>query len=191
MNKIQQLIQDNSILTVELTASLDCWGPEQLYVRQGLDLNLWKQNFEYMLKMPGISPAIHSCLCSLTIKTFADLLVYINHCNQHIEQPINLSFDAVIGPGNHLRGLHPRSFGAGVFDDDFEKILQIMPTDTENQRTARQQMMGLCKMISESPPDWEKIQNLKLFLDELDRRRQTDWKTVFPWLDQIDTHSVR
>jgi hypothetical protein len=31
--------------------------------------------------------------------------------------------------------------------------------------------------------NWEEIDKLKIFLDELDRRRKTNWRAIFPYLD--------
>jgi pyruvate-formate lyase-activating enzyme len=186
MQQVEQLVQKEAIYMLELTASLDCWGPEQEYVRYGLDLTTWQQNFEYMLDKPWCKLAVHSCISSLTIKTLPELIRRINDWNKQksADQQIEHNFDLTIGPTPKLNGMHPTTFGAGVFDSEFEQILELMPTKTEMQRSNRAQMQGQFEFIKNSPRLPNRIAVLKQYLDELDQRRNTNWKILFPWLDQ-------
>lgn len=184
IKKFQLLVESNAIYQLELTASLDCWGPQQEYVRHGLDLDVWKKNFEYILDKPWILLSVHSCVNSLTIKTMPDLLKKIMEWNTKRPQgkPIELSFDLIIGKDGRRNGLHPTAFGPGVFDKDFEKILEFMPEDTKHQQSLKEHMKGSADFIKNSQRDPQKIQVLKAYLTELDRRRNTNWQEVFPWL---------
>jgi hypothetical protein len=186
MQKVKALVDAEAIYMLELTASLDCWGPEQEYVRHGLDLVTWQKNFEYMLDKSWCKLSVHSCISSLTIKTLPELIKKINHWNKHRSEgaEIEHNFDLTIGAGQRLNGMHPVVFGAGVFDKDFGKILELMPEQTEMQRGSRAQMKGLFNFIKNSTQAPERISILKQYLDELDRRRNTDWKKLFPWLTQ-------
>ena len=49
INRIKDLQAAGNIRVFDLTASIDCWGPQQEYVRWGLNLDQWKQNFELLL----------------------------------------------------------------------------------------------------------------------------------------------
>ena len=184
INKFQMLVEKNAIYQLELTASLDCWGPQQEYVRHGLDLEVWQRNFEYLLDKPWILVSVHSCVNSLTIKTMPDLLKKILAWNtkRPKDKPIEISFDLVIHKQNQKNGLHPTVFGPGVFDEDFERILDLMPEDTEHQRSLKEHMKGSANFIKNSVKDPQRIQVLKAYLTELDRRRNTNWQEVFPWL---------
>ena len=188
MEKFQKLIQDQCILKVDVTASLDCWGPQQVYVRHGLDLNVWTKNFEYMLNQSGSTMSVHSCITALTIKTMPTLIKKINYWNSLLpsDKFIEHIFDFVIGDENKELGLHPCVFGPGVFDDDFDRILLVMPENNECQRSAKKQMEGLANFVKNSIRDSKKIKNLKLYLDELDNRRNTKWHKLFGWLRNID-----
>jgi len=186
MQRFEYLVKTESILQLELTASLDCWGPQQEYVRWGLDLETWQQNFEWMLDKPWCKLAIHSCISSLTIKTLPELIEKINHWNKKRspENFIEHSFDLVVGEPQKVNGMHPTVFGGGVFDEDFSRVIDLMPVDTETQKTARQQMQGQALFVKNSVKNTERIKTLQAFLDELDRRRKCDWRTLFPWLDR-------
>lgn len=186
MQRVRQLVDAEAIYMLELTASLDCWGPEQEYVRHGLDLNTWQQNFEYMLDKSWCKLAVHSCISSLTIKTLPELIQRINAWNKQRpkNQEIEHNFDLTIGIDQKNNGMHPATFGSGVFDAEFEQILKLMPMDTEIQLSNRSQMQGQINFIMKSTRDTQRISVLKQYLDEIDRRRNTNWKTLFPWLDQ-------
>lgn len=184
INKFQKLVEANAIMQLELTASIDCWGPEQEYVRHGLDLEVWKKNFEYLLDKEWILLSVHSCINSLTIKTMPALWQRILEWNKLRPQdkPIDISFDVVVGNRAKQNGLHPTHFGPNVFDEDFKKILEIMPVDTEHQRSLKEQMRGVASFVQQSVKNPQKIQVLKTYLTELDRRRNTNWHHAFPWL---------
>ena len=74
----------------------------------------------------------------------------------------------------------PYMFGPGVFDDDFKTILSLMP-----DYQTRDAMQGIAQKLSKSPRNLQKIEKLKNYLDELDQRRNTNWRTVFPWLEEF------
>jgi pyruvate-formate lyase-activating enzyme len=186
IQKFESLVQQEAIYMLELTASLDCWGPQQEYARHGLELDTWQKNFEYMLDKTWCKLAVHSCISSLSIKTMSELIDKINYWNtfRAPDQEIEHNFDMVIGEKQRINGMHPANFGPGVFDQDFAKIIELMPVGTEKQRTNRDQMIGQAKFIANSQCRPESIALLQAYLDEIDRRRNTNWKILFPWLDQ-------
>jgi pyruvate-formate lyase-activating enzyme len=185
ISKFEQLVKSNAIYILEITASLDCWGREQEYARTGLDLDIWEKNFEYLLDKPWINLSIHSCINVLSIKTLPDLITKIVNWNKlrPDSKYIEHSFDFVLA--GQQNGLHPTTFGPGVFDNDFEKVIDLMPTETGNQLSAKQHMQGLARLVKNTPKNLEKIDTLISYLDELDRRRNADWRTVFPWITKL------
>jgi hypothetical protein len=58
-----------------------------------------------------------------------------------------------------------------------------MPTDTVSQQEAIPRMIGLQKRLENTcKQDLDRIKQLHDYLDELDHRRGTDWKNLFPYL---------
>jgi len=176
--KFENLVQNNKVWKVQITASLDCWGPQQEYVRHGLDLDLWTKNFETLLQQSWATVSINSTLSALTIKTMPVLLRMINQWNQNRIEPIAHSFNYTTGKDS------PMIFGKDQFDQDFEEILSLMLEDTEVQREQKKHMQGIAQSISNSTRQPQKILDLKSYLNELDRRRNTEWRHLFPWLAQ-------
>lgn len=185
IHQFEKLVLSNKIWKLQLTASLDCWGAEQEYVRNGLDLELWERNFELLLNKPWVTLSINSAISALTIKSMPALLEKINKWNQGqvatadwhqrewSAEPILYSFNTT---GQYD---DPYQFGPGVFDDDFKTIIELMP-DTP----ARAVMQGISTQLSKSKRNNRKIEHLKKYLDELDQRRNTNWRAHFAWLDK-------
>jgi hypothetical protein len=77
-----------------------------------------------------------------------------------------------------------------VFKQDFDCILNSMPTDTDQDQLAMQCMEGIVHNYSQSQPNSTELLKLKTFLDETDRRRGTSWVKIFPWLVKELEHVV-
>ena len=179
IQRLRHLVSRRHLARFDLTASIDCFGPEQEYVRYGLDLAQWKRNFEYVCEQKWITLKINQTLSTLTIKTVPDLLEYVNQLRTN--RKIGHYFGTTVFTHDFL---HPEIFGAGFFDKDFENILQCMPQDSEVQVTARNYMQGIQNQLKSQARDQEKINQLAVFLDEIDRRRNLNWKQTFPWLEK-------
>lgn len=185
ITRIKDLVARRHFKRFDLTCSIDCFGAEQEYVRYGLDLDQWRQNFEYLVKEKWIYLSINQTLSCLTIKTIPDLLAYINQLGDN--RKINQFFSTTVDTHEFL---HPDTFGAGYFDEDFEKILFLMPDQTKQQQHARAYMQGIQKQINKTARNDLKISQLIVFLNEIDRRRGLDWKKTFPWLAKEINHVV-
>jgi hypothetical protein len=179
IDRIHQLVIQGRIKRFDLTVSIDCFGPEQEYVRFGLDLDQWRNNFEYLVKQPWITLNINQTLSGLTIKTVPELLQYINPLRQ--DREIGHYFSTTVMTYDFL---HPEIFGPGFFDSDFDKILNNMPDHTWQQREAKKYMQGIQLQINSSTYDSKKIKQLAVFLDEIDRRRDLNWHETFSWLEK-------
>lgn len=175
ITRIRRLIDTGCLREFEITASLDCWGPEQEYVRFPLDLTVWEKNFEYLLSEPWINLIIGSTVTPLTIKTLPDLLVKINSWNQ--TRPIYHYQNSVNSPSY----LYIDIFG-DVFAEDFVRALDLKPVDTEEQRSSRNYLEGIYQQSISSAPNTKEIAHLFNFLNTNDRRRATNWRATFPWL---------
>jgi MoaA/NifB/PqqE/SkfB family radical SAM enzyme len=179
--KMKHIVAKRKIKRLDVTVSLDCFGNEQEYVRHGLDLIKFKENFEFLVQHRWITLNINSTITSLTIKTMPEMIRYIKSFLK--ERKIFHSFGLVDG----RPWLHPNIFDGKFFKNDFEQILNEMPDVTEWDRNQKLYMEGIVKYISISTADLENLHVLTDYLDEMDRRRNLNWRQVFPWLAE---HSV-
>jgi hypothetical protein len=182
IDRFEKMITDGKLARLQITGSLDAWGPQEEYIRQGLNLDEWVANWEYCLDKSWIALTVNITICSLAIKTMPELIERIVQWNKQrtVNNGIYLSFMSVTSPVV----LAPNIFGSGVFDEDFAKILENWPTNTEHLLSSKQHMEGIIKQIKNTPRDINRINELKVYLTELDRRRGTSWPTLFPWLDK-------
>jgi organic radical activating enzyme len=185
VDKIKNLVSTQKLKRFDLTASIDCFGAEQEYVRYGLDLAQWQKNFEYLTAQPWITLNINQTLSGLTIKTTPALLKYINQFRTNRE--IGHYFSTTVMTHECL---HPEIFGSAFFDNDFKAILDNMPDTTWQQKEARKYMQGIQRQLNSKLRDQKKINQLTVLLDETDRRRNLDWRKTFPWLETESTNVV-
>lgn len=175
INQLQALMSKKKLKRIDITCSIDCWGPEQEYVRHGLDLEIWNKNFKTLLDKKWIKLNVNQTISVLTIKTMPALLQQLQQWRQ--VRPVGHFFSEVTPQPSYMM---PHIFGGNVFDQDFDSILKLIP-----ESTARQYMSGIAGRIQQSQPDILEIKKLKTFLDEKDRRRNTNWRQTFDWLEPI------
>jgi hypothetical protein len=180
MNRIHALQIKGNIKVFDLTASIDCWGPEQEYVRSGLDLDKFEKRIAWAIQQDDwLRLNVNQTVTAMTIKTMPGLIDKINHYSKY--KHIGHYFQFYTGP--HMFQ-HPKIFAWNFWKDDFEKILNAMPTNTDAQREAIPRMQGLQSLLKQSfHNDLVSINQLHIYLDELDRRRSTNWRSLFSYLD--------
>jgi hypothetical protein len=177
VNKFRKLLIERKIGRIDISCSIDCWGPQQEYVRWGIDLDRWEKNFQFLMKHKWLYLNINQCITPLTVKTMPELLIKLAEWRK--DRKIGHWFSgAEPGPDYMRTDIMP----GDEFRDDAQKILSLLPTDTKENINAYDYMKGYFTQICESPENPDQIANLIIYLDEKDRRRGTDWTVLFPWL---------
>ena len=173
--RVRHLIDKGCLREFEVTASLDCWGPQQEYVRFPLNLKTWETNFEYLLGCEWINLIISSTITPLSVKTLPDLLTKIQDWNKvrtvyHYQNSVN-------GPSYMFIDI----FG-DIFSEDFNRILDLKPENTPEEISSKNYMAGIAKQSKSNEPNIVEIKKLFNFLNTMDFRRKTNWSELFPWL---------
>jgi len=181
LNKVQSLIDNKHIKRFRLLSSIDSWGLQEEYVRYGLDLTQWEENFEILVEQyPDIELVVKSTLCNLNIKATVDLIKKINEYNTYRVKNNNTLIEiscTLLKDPKHLQiDIFPDKF----FDNDFEQIIKFAPTNF-----LKEQIKGFQTMINEHPYQPALVDQLKLELDAIDKRRNLNWKLTFPWLQEF------
>jgi hypothetical protein len=178
-SQIKELQQAGNIEYFDLTASIDCWGTEQEYVRSGLNLKQFEQYFAWAAEQDNwLRLNVNQTITSMTIRTMPELIKKIDHYSQH--RHIGHYFQFAVGETD----LHPGHFSYKLWEDDFKQILAAMPNRTIHQQEAIPRMIGMQRQLEQATAhNYEKIRRLHIYLDELDRRRGTNWRDLFPYLD--------
>jgi hypothetical protein len=72
-------------------------------------------------------------------------------------------------------------------ENDFDRLSNVMRNDTWDQQQARQRMAGLKQQLQQvKEPNLVEIRKLQTYLDELDRRRGTNWRELFPFIAEYE-----
>ena len=176
IEQIKKLCVDRNIGRFDLTASIDGWGKEAEYARFGLKLDHWEKMFDYTVNEKWIFLNTNQVITALTMRTIPDLINILQKYRK--VRTINQEITFVDG----REWMHPKIYGKDFWKNDIKNILEIMPEDNESNRNAKKYMAGCLNSL----PDKQNvnlIRDLKHFLDQLDARRNTDWRSVYTYLD--------
>jgi hypothetical protein len=177
-SRVRDLVTAGNIQYFDLTASIDCWGTEAEYVRQGLDLDKFEEKFAWATEQSWLRLNVNQCVTAMTIRSMPALIEKIKQYSQH--RHIGHYFEFTIT--DHFQ--HPEIFAYNTWDNDFDCILKAMPRDTQHQLEAIPRMIGLQKQLQRvTEHNQREIEQFKIYFDELDRRRNTNWREIFPYLD--------
>jgi hypothetical protein len=172
--KTRDMIDRGRIKNFTVTASLDCWGPSQEYVRYPLDLVKWERNFLLLLEQPWIKLIVGSTITPLTIGTLDQLIEKINQWRKI--RPIYHYFNSVTQPSYMFIDI----FG-DLFRSNFDRCLALID-DSEEFAQVKRYLDGIAKQSQSKQANLAEVEKLQAVLDELDCRRNTDWRKTFPWL---------
>jgi hypothetical protein len=185
IGKFKQLLIAKKLKRIDITCSIDCFGPQQEYVRWGLNLEQWKNNIELLLSQKWLYISINQTISSLTIKTMPELLIQLKQWKQ--QRHVGHWFSAVSPGPSYMK---PDIFGHAEFAQDAETIIKLMPSESAEDLNALEYMKGIFSQILSAEINQQEIAKLITYLDEKDRRRGTDWETLFPWLKEYKKYVV-
>lgn len=195
LDKIKSLLENNHVKTFTLFCSFDCWGPQIEYIRHGLNLEKWEENFLILLReYPQIDLYIHSTLTALTFDTLPELCRKIKEWMKI--GPVHHSISTVdsrpfLHPGIFSNGFYERKINEAV--EAYKEIINVIRDETPYGDLIKTyygviaQLRGYEKTFNAHALDIDNIRELKKYLDTNDFRRKTDWKQLWPWLDQYPT----
>lgn len=177
----KELLVTKKIKRFDICCSLDCWGPQIEFIRYGLNLNRWRENFEYLIGHKWLKVSVHHVVTALSIATtkqMQDVIKEYKQINPKILQEYHLV------DSGYEEIYHPSMFGSEFFKTELEQLLAEFPVNTEWDIQARLRLEGICKLMSAAQPDPLRLSKLYATLNMTDQRRGTDWKSLFPQIDQ-------
>jgi hypothetical protein len=178
ISRFKKILAHRKLKRIDITCSLDCLGPESEYVRYGLNIDLWMKNFNFLLSQTWLYLNVNQVITALTIKTMPELVEMIATWKK--TRPLGHRFGLLADKTNSY--LAAENLGGGMFADDARKILSSMSTGTDEDQREFRYMQSIMQKIVNSELNLGEAKKLFIYLNEIDRRRGTDWRTVFPWL---------
>ena len=179
IDKIYKLWQSEKIQRFDLTASIDCWGPQSEYVRNGLNLEQFEKNFEFAASLPEefLFLNVNQTVSSFTMKTMPDLIRMVNKYNTQR----HIGHYAMLVDGYDF--MRPEIFKYSVWEPVWQEIFNELKADTIEQRQTIEIFKGLQSvMLKSTSNDIEKIKKLYQYHDKIDSRRGTNWRSLWPEL---------
>lgn len=173
-----RMLRNNSVKRIDLVCSVEGLGQGQEYVRNGFQTDQWKQNFEHFLYNSDFNIMLLSTVNILVIDDIQTLALQWLEWKKH--KNIFWSLHDVMPESSCLNLSH---YDNDVYTDKLHKVLDLI-----DDTASFDLLLGIIKKANSQPRDLEKQKQLYLFLQEVDRRRNTNWKDAFPWLtNQLDS----
>jgi hypothetical protein len=180
MNRFKQIQESGNIKVFDLTLSIDNWGEEAEFVRYGLDLELFEQRMAWAAGQGNwLRLNINQTVSAMTMRTMPELIEKINQYSK--TKHIGHYFQFTTGPNNFQ---HPQNFAYEFWSETFDRIYAVLQTTTPEQQEVRVRMEAMQKQLMQvKEHNREQIKFLHIYLDEMDRRRKTNWRKTFSYLD--------
>lgn len=193
VQRLDHLVKEKRLDKLQIVGSLDSWGAEAEYVRNGLDLKLFQKNFEYILNESNTLQNINSALTITAVPGMPKLVDKINEWSKI--RPVYWSMMKAstynYGPRPYL---YPGIFGRKVNDIGLREAIEKFDINSYGHVDSvklnhKNYMNGITNEFESREPDSFRQKQFKIYLTELDRRRGTDYKKTFPtiaeWLDKV------
>lgn len=177
--KVQKLVDEGRLKRLDLTVSIDCWGPELEYARNGLDLKQAEENIMTLLHADGIGVQFHATLTAVTLPTFYQLVEKFVEWHK-IKPQANINWNTVVTP----RCFDPYNFGSHLIPY-IDKAIEVLKPHGEKYKTEQDTLIGIRKRMETAEVRVDGVKNLFGFLNDLDRRRKQDWKAMYPEIVNI------
>ena len=193
IDRLDRLQKSGRLDKIQIFFSCDAFGVEGEYVRTGLDLQLAMKNFNHVLYNTNIEQAINSALTVTAVPGMPEMVRHINKWSKEIK-PIYWSmmkanqFD--IGPRPYL---YPGIFGSKINEWGLREAVESFDTKTNGYDDSvkvnyKNYMVGIIKEFELRSPDFKRQKQFKIYLNELDRRRGTDYSKIYPQIHRLIEH---
>ena len=187
---VRAMLLEKKIKRADVDCSIDCWGPQQEFVRYGLDLERWQKNFEHVIKHKWLKISVHQVVTSLTLSTQQELQNRITDYKKNINPKIYQAYHLVDNEPAIV--YEPMIFGREMFVDRLNTLIETYPVMNWGDRISKDRLVGILKKQQASQMDVGRLSKLKQTLDMLDHRRKTDWKSLFPYIYQFfEAHNIQ
>jgi len=193
--KVKNLTDTGKIKSFKLFTSMDTWGKRAEYIRTGLDLELWEQNFHTYLKntdSPITFMITFNIFSVTTFKSFLEKLIEWRKIYGWYDDPTNpqhrVRFDTpyLRDPVQYDMNILPKE----EFMPYMHDALSYMKENTDDTRADAfstieyEKFKRVVDYMAETVyPEEKLLQGRRDFynwFNELDERRETDMISIFP-----------
>ena len=194
IDRLNVLQKSGRLDKIQIFFSCDALGPEGEYVRTGLDLKIAIKNFEHTLYNTNIEQGINSALTVTAVPGMPEMVRYINKCSKI--KPIYWSMMKAnqyeVAP---MQYMYPGIFGKKINEWGLREAIEIFDTTSHGypdsvKTNYKTYMNGIINEFENREPSVIRQKQFKIYLKELDRRRNTDYTKIYKnniasWLKDI------
>jgi hypothetical protein len=148
-----------------------------------MSLANWEKNFNYLLEVPEISIFIQSTISPITAPTAYQLVDKVIEWNK--KKQIHQGWNVVANPPF----LDPSVFGH-YLTDYMDKLAESAQSLKRPHFPDISYLDGFVTQIKSAPVNLEMMRELRDYLDGLDARRNQNWRSIYPWMDEIMTKEL-
>ena len=158
-------------------------------MRTGLDLDIAVKNFEHILHNTNIEQGINSALTVTAVPGMPAMVKYINECSKI--KPIYWSMMKAnqyeLSPRPYM---YPGIFGDKINQWGLKEAVEMFDTNSHGYPDSvkvshKRYMKGAMQEFEKRDPNTFRQKQFKIWLNELDRRRGTDWKVIYPQIWEL------
>ena len=207
IEKIKRIEDEGRVKEFVLFTSVDTWGQQAEYIRDGLEFNrMWDNMNKILTQCPRVNVTIMSTFNAMSVPNYKKLITNVHQIKQEYASLDRYWTSAVFLDTSYLR--HPAHQTVQILDEDkwgpvlwdavseidylgipkFDHLL-VGYSDVEIQKVKRSYDWMMSKF-----KDPKKIhvqrRNFGRFFQEHDRRRGTDFKKTFPELADFFDHCL-
>ena len=177
VGRIAECVKAGRLKGLHITGSIDAWGPGAEYVRYGLDRATFENNMLYLLNNPQVNwVGIYQVLTCMTILEAPALYQKVKEWRE-IRPDLKYSFQFNTDWSKYFT--HPKHWPASIWQESFETLLAEMANQNDG---VLEEMQGSWQSLQAARPDPDAQELCHIYLDEIDRRRGTSWRELFPYL---------
>lgn len=187
LQKLSTLLKRRHLKRVDLQCSVDSWGPAQEYVRQGFERTLFETNLRTVQEFKGFRIGLLSTLNALSINEMPQLANKFLEWNQ--KSTVYWYMHLVLPEGTSI--FDPMNFDYSVFSNSLSTVSSCIPQDTWSDRQTWLIFDGIKNKLQKGcTNNIPKQTQLFDYLDQNDIRRNSNWKTLFPYFLKELPHVV-
>jgi organic radical activating enzyme len=193
--KIKKIIDENRINEIIVFTSADTWGEQAEYIRNGMVFNMWWDRINLLLnEIPTLTVIIMSTYNALSLPNYETLIKNVYKLKEEYHNPYRYYGSSVILDSSYLRW--PQHQTVKILDQSWAPVIkkQAQLMDFYEQTRVGLDGFGFTDIeISKVNRiyDWMMIKendrtintnrrDFKIFVDEHDKRRGTNFIKTFP-----------
>lgn len=197
IDSMENIISTQKIKCINVFTSIDTWGPQAEWIRHGLKLDKFEHNINrWMSEIPNVSLNFMITFCLLSIPNFKELLDKILELREKYNgksatwQRINFDTPYTVEPP-HLTGRIADQWVFNKLDENLEYMKTLVNDNNFNKFSTMEylKLQRTHAWIKENQFKGNELitnrNDFAIFVEEHDRRRSTNWHSVFPELSDF------